>query len=368
LPARLPDKPKILWSHDLTSQGLGGVAATREFVIVSDRGLKDTADVWVCLAADTGKVVWTHRYPAPGNLDYGNSPRSTPVIRDGRAYLHGAFGHVTCIELATGKVMWELNTHDEFEPEEKPRWGTCATPLLLGDKLLLNPGAKDASLVAVDAKTGKVAWKTPGSPAAYGSFILASLGGKEQIVGHDFNSLGGWDPTTGKRLWKLIPERPNDFNVPTPVVVGDQLLIATENNGARLYAFDKDGKFVPKPTASFRRLAPDTHTPVVASGRVFGVWRRLFCLDVAGGLKPVWEGEDRAFGGYCSIVTDGTRVLVISMEGELILLDAAADKFDPVGRLKVFDGDRSVYSHPAFVDGRAYVRGSLSVVCVALST
>jgi hypothetical protein len=58
------------------------VAATREFVLVSDRGLRDTADVWTCLAADTGKPVWTHRYPAPGNLDYGNSPRATPVIRD----------------------------------------------------------------------------------------------------------------------------------------------------------------------------------------------------------------------------------------------------------------------------------------------
>ena len=84
-------------------------------------------------------------------------------------------------------------------------------------------------------------------------------------------------------------------------------------------------------------------------------------------LKPMWEGEDRAFGGYCAAVTDGTRVLVVSLEGELILLDAAAAKFDPVGRLKVFDGDRGVYSHPAFVGGRAYIRGSSSVVCVDLA-
>jgi outer membrane protein assembly factor BamB len=367
LPTRLPAKPTILWTHDLAGPGLGGVAATSAYVVVSDRGLRDTADVWTCLAADTGKEVWTIRYPAPGGLDYGNSPRATPVIRNGRVYLHGAFGHVTCAELATGKVVWELNTHDEFEPEEKPRWGTCATPLLAGDRLVLNPGAKDASVVAADAKTGKVVWKTPGPPVGYGSFILGKFGGKEQVVGHDAVSLGGWDPATGKRLWKVVPERPNDFNVPTPIAVGEQLLVATENNGTRLYGFDSDGKIIPKPAAVHRRLAPDTHTPVAAGDRVFGVWRRLYCLDVAAGLKPAWEGEDRAFGGHCTVVTDGTRVLVVSLAGDLILFDATAPKFDPVGRLKVFDGERGVYSHPAFVGGRAYVRGSSSVVCVDLT-
>jgi outer membrane protein assembly factor BamB len=343
------------------------VAATREYVIVSDRGLRDTADVWTCLAAATGKPVWTIRYPAPGSLDYGNSPRATPVIRDGLVYLHGAFGHVTCADLATGKVVWELNTHDEFEPAEKPRWGTCATPLLVDDKLILNPGAKDASLAAVDAKTGKVLWRAPGQPAGYGSFVLAKFGGPDQIVGHDAVSLGGWDPATGKRQWKLVPDRPNDFNVPTPVVVGDKVLVGTENNGTRLYGFRADGTIVPKPVAAFRRMASDTHTPVVAGDRVFGVWRRLFCLSIKDGLKPVWEGEDRAFGGYCAAVTDGTRVLIVSLEGELILFDADTQKFDPVGRLKVFEGDRGVYSHPAFVGTRAYVRGSSSVVCVDLT-
>jgi hypothetical protein len=100
---------------------------------------------------------------------------------------------------------------------------------------------------------------------------------------------------------------------------------------------------------------------------VFGAWRRLYCLNVADGLKPAWEGEDRAFGGYCAVVTDGTRVLVVSLEGELILLDAAAPKFGPLGRLRVFEGERGVYSHPAFVGSRAYIRGNSSVVCVALA-
>jgi outer membrane protein assembly factor BamB len=365
LPAKLPAKPTILWSHDLAAKGLGGVAATGDAVIVSDRELNDTTDVWKCLAAATGKELWALRYPAPGSLDYGNSPRATPVIRDGLVYLAGAFGHITAVELATGKTAWEVNTHDEFEPAEKPRWGTCATPLLIDGKLIVNPGAKDASLAALDAKTGKTVWKTPGRPAGYGSFVRATLGGKEQIVGHDADTLGGWDPVTGKRLWQLTPERPGDFNVPTPIPVGDKLLVSTENNGTRLYAFDAAGKIVAKPVAAHKKLAPDTHTPAVVGDRVFGVWRRLYCLTAD--LKLVWDEDDRAFTDYCAIVTDGTRLLIVSREGELILLDGAAKKFDPISRVKVFDDEKGLYSHPAFVGRRAYIRGGGAVVGVELA-
>ena len=345
------------------SRGLGGVAATRDHVLVSDRELHDTTDAFHCLAAETGKVVWSVRYPALGRLDYGNSPRSTPVIAGGRAYLHGAFGDVTCVEMTTGKTVWQLNTRDEFEPADMPSWGTCSTPLLAGDRLIVNPGAKDASVAALDANTGKVLWKSPGKPAGYGSFVLATLGGITQAVGYDADSLGGWDPLTGQRLWRMVPPRSHDFNVSTPVPVGDKLLVSTENNGTRLYAFDGQGKIVPIPIAAHKPLAPDTHTPVMTAGRVFGVWRRLYCLDLANGLKEVWQADDPAFAGYCTAVADETRVLIVTLRGELVLVDATA-AYVELGRLKVLEGDRGLYAHPAFVGTRAYIRGSNAVVCV----
>jgi outer membrane protein assembly factor BamB len=270
------------------------------------------------------------------------------------------------VKLATGKAVWEVNTADEFEPAEAPKWGTCSTPLLAGGRLIVNPGAKDASLAALDAKTGKIVWSSPGRPAGYGSFVLATFAGKEQIIGHDAISLGGWEPETGKRLWQLVPERSGDFNVPTPIPVGDHLLVATENNGTRLLAFDSSGRIDPKPLAVNRRLAPDTHTPVAANGRVFGLWRRLFCLDLSDGLKAVWDSDDPAFTGYGSVVTDGKRVLVVSERGEFVLFDAGAKEFEPLGRMMVLDGEKGMYAHPAFVGSKAFVRGASSVVRVDL--
>src|SRR5207244_1098905 len=97
--------------------------------------------------------------------------------------------------------------------------------------------------------------------AGYGSLVFGTFGGKKQIVGHDADSLGGWDAATGTRLWRFVPAVPNDFNVPTPVPVGGELLVATENNGTRLYRFKGDGTVDPTPAAVNRKLAPDTHTP-----------------------------------------------------------------------------------------------------------
>jgi outer membrane protein assembly factor BamB len=116
-----------------------------------------------------------------------------------------------------------------------------------------------------------------------------------------------------------------------------------------------------------RRLAPDTHTPVITAGRVLGVWRRLYCLDLANGLQQVWQSDDPAFAGYCSAVADETRVLIVTLHGELILVDATAAAYRELGRLTLFESDKGVYAHPALVGTRAYIRGSNALVCVDLS-
>ena len=101
-------------------------------------------------------------------------------------------------------------------------------------------------------------------------FIVSGLNGITQVVGYDAASLAGWDPQTGRRLWKLIPDYEGDFNVPTPIVVGNKLLVSTENNGTRLYGFDGAGRILPKPLALNEDLAPDTSTPVVCDGLLLG--------------------------------------------------------------------------------------------------
>lgn len=349
------------------SKGLGGVAATKEYVIVSGRELMDTTDVYLCVEAETGKEVWRHFQPAPAEkeLDYGNSPRATPLMHGKHVFVTGAFGHLHCLELATGKVVWEKDLREEFGVKDGRKWGLCSSPLIVDDRLIVNPGGKDASLVALEPTTGNVLWQTPGKPASYGNFVAATLGGVKQVVGFDADSLGGWDVATGKRLWRIEPEKRSDFNVPTPMVEGEELVVAWENNGTFRYGFTKGGKIDPKPKASYARLAPDTHTPVVAAGRVFGGWNGLHCLD-AKKLTPVWLRRETAFGRYVTLVATEERVLAITLAGELVLFEAKGEEFKAIDRVKVLEEESGVHAHPAFVGTRMYLRGDGELLAVEL--
>ncbi len=76
----MPAQPKVVWSQPLARPGLGGIAATKDYVILGDRDLEDMGDVFRCYDATTGIPLWTLAYPAIGKLDYGNMPRATPLM------------------------------------------------------------------------------------------------------------------------------------------------------------------------------------------------------------------------------------------------------------------------------------------------
>ena len=175
--------------------------------------------------------------------------------------------------------------------------GNVRVSLIVDGNLIVNPGAKKHRWSLSTQKPATFVWKCPGAGAAYGSFLAGKFGGRLQIVGHDADSLGGWDAKTGQRLWRLVSRTAKGFGVPTPVAIDDRLLISSENSGTRLYKFGKDGVIDPHAVASNDDLAPDCHTPVVVEGRLFGVWNELLCLDLSKQLATTWRGDDPAFAG-----------------------------------------------------------------------
>ncbi|MDP6525491.1 MAG: PQQ-binding-like beta-propeller repeat protein [Kiritimatiellia bacterium] len=366
VPMKLRAGPLRLWTRELEGVGMAGIAATRQHVVVADKNAAETEDIFRCLESETGQQLWDLRYPAAGKMDFSNSPRSTPVISDGQVYLQGALGHLHCVELATGKVTWKRNLAVDFG-SRIPQWGFSPTPLLFDNMLIVNPGAKDASLAALDKKTGRTIWKSPGQAAAYASFIRGEFGGVKQIIGYDTISLGGWDPLTGERLWKLVPPNSGDFNVPTPIDLGGKLLVTTENNGTRIYGFTDSGRIIPKPEALNRDLAPDTATPLVSGNLLLGTSHGLACLDLEDNLETLWEYDKSPFDDYNVLIGGKDRVLAITHNGEAHLLHPSRKKLEIVSSVKLFDdlpeGDRETWSHAALVGNHLYVRNLVSVQC-----
>ncbi|WP_425396932.1 PhnD/SsuA/transferrin family substrate-binding protein [Aeoliella sp.] len=377
LPTRLPEKLPQVWQVPLAHAGLGGIAATDQYVVIGDRNLPNTGDEFRCYDAATGNMLWMVDYPAEGSLDYDNTPRATPLIVQSddellgtRVILLGAFGHLSCADLGTGIVYWQKNIREEFGAKSELVWGTCSSPLVVDGKLILNPGAEAASIVALDLMTGLPLWQTPGQTAGYGSLNIATLGGKRQIVGHDRTTLGGWDIDSGERLWTLTPPRSGDFNVPTPMEIDGKLLVTTEGNGTRLYAFDGEGKIIEQPIAVQMQLAPDMSTPVVVGNRLYCVCQKLYCLDLANQLTESCRLEDPALGDYAPIIADDQRLLILGHGGELLLVDITGEEPTITSRTFLFDDEETreaeLYSHPAIVGNRLYVRGETSIACFEL--
>ncbi|MHC4479168.1 MAG: outer membrane protein assembly factor BamB family protein [Planctomycetota bacterium] len=370
LPKTLPANPQLLWSRVLTGHGLSGIAVQSGRLIVADKDLDGNKDVFRCLDANTGRQIWMLTYPAQGDMDFTNAPRANPVIHQDLVYLLGAYGDLHCLKLATGHLVWKRNLAKDFATQV-PTWGYCSTPLLVDDKLIINPGAKNASVAALDRKTGRQLWATPGEPPAYASFILARIKGVRQIIGYEAASLNAWDPQTGRRLWRLVPQIEGDFNVPTPVIAGDRLLVSSENNGTRLYAFDDRGRIAQPPQAQNDDLNPDTSTPVIYKNLVIGNAANLTCLDLDNNLQTLWQTKDQPFKDYCSLIAGNDRILVVTQNGKLRLLKSDRTALNCVSKLDLFEDlparDREVWSHPALVGNRLYIRNSLAICCFLLN-
>ena len=360
VPTKMPEK-KVLWRRPMAGKCSAGVAVSGGFVIVPDHG--DGKDYLRCYRAEKGEPAWTHSWDNDAEMEYTSGPRATPLVHEGMVYALGATGLLCCLKLDTGTVVWQMNLAELFKAEV-PQYGYCSSPIIVDGKLIVNPGGKDASVAALDPKTGKTIWETPGAPAAYASFIVGTFGGVRQIVGYDSESLGGWDPATGKRLWKLVPPTHGDFNVGTPVDVAGKLLVCTENNYTRLHGFSDGGAIIEKPLARNDDLGMDMGTPTVVDGLAFGTGMGLVCMDANDGLKTLWaSNEDDSPRGFSHIIAGNGHALIFCENGTMHLL--AVDRRQPkiLGSVRMTGG---ALSHPALADGRLYIRDDRLLYCYNL--
>ena len=354
LPDTLPPASAAVWTAELPGDGIGGISAASNCVIVGSRDLLDRNDVFQCFDASDGTLLWQHFYPAPGSLDYGNSQRATPLIHEDLVFTLGAFGHLYCLELESGIPLWNRNLAIDFDAP-KLTWGYSGSPLITDGKLIVQPGGRQASVVALDPETGEVVWETAGSAAGYSSFIAGNFGGRHQIIGSDAMTVGGWDSSTGQRLWTLIPREKGDFNVPTAVPFGNEIILTSENNGTRRYRFSNEGMIERDPVAVNDDLSPDSHTPVVSGKRIFGIWDQLIAIDPED-MSTVTSSSDDAFATYGCLIASDDRLLSMTATGQLILMSTEDDKVTILSRQELSEPGKDVLAHPAIAGDGLYVR------------
>jgi outer membrane protein assembly factor BamB len=215
----------------------------------------------------------------------------SPVIAEGRLYCHfGDYG-TACVDTATGGVAW--TTRDLRLAHEN---GPGSTPVLWGDVLIVHCDGSDAqSIVALDTKSGEVAWRTPRSgqmhdnvqfKKAYGTPLVVEQGGREVLVSPAADWLYGYEPATGRELWKMSYGVLGFSIVPRPVVAHGLLFMSTSFMQPELLAVRLgDGSATPEIVWREKKGAPTMSSPLVVGDELYVVTDKGVgtCLDARTG-------------------------------------------------------------------------------------
>src|SRR6266576_84585 len=195
------DGPKLNWKVTDTGNGYSTPAVVGDrLYLLGNEGLEN--EFVEALSVKDGKRIWSTRLGKVGNP--GQKPsfpaaRSTPTAEQGVLYCLGSDGELACVEASDGKVRWQKNLRTDFggKPGE---WAYSESPLVDGDSVVCTPGGSEATIVALNKKTGTLVWKCAtreGDPAAYASIIVVETGGIKQYVQLLQKGLVGIEAKTG---------------------------------------------------------------------------------------------------------------------------------------------------------------------------
>ncbi|MFN0017921.1 MAG: PQQ-binding-like beta-propeller repeat protein [Pirellulaceae bacterium] len=371
LPSTLPSKPRIAWRAKVGS-GYGGPVVVGKKVVVFHRvGNQERVEA---LDVANGKSLWQADYKARyrGGIDSDLGPRCVPLVQDGKVYVFGAAGDMHCVQLADGKKLWSRELYVDYDGDEG-FFGAGSTPILVGGKLVVNVGGKDAGLVALDPATGKTIWKGTSEVGSYSAPTAAKIGGKEQAVFITRMNCVAFDPATDEAK-VLFPfgKRGPTVNAATPLIVGGKLFVtASYNIGAELRSLD--GGKASEVWGNDDTLSSQYTTAVEHEGYLYGIHGRedtreghLRCVEAATG-KVAWSKDDF---GIAHAILAGDKILLVGIEGKLTLLAADSKKYSPLGSAQFLSAKTRPL--PALSGGKLFVKtnegeGS-EVVCVELGS
>src|ERR671917_1779990 len=238
--------PKLLWQVNDIGDGYSTpVVVGSRIYLMSNRGMEN--EFVQALSTKDGKPVWTTRVGNVGNPDMSPpyaKARSTPTVEGDFVYALGSDGDLTCLEAKGGKIRWQKNIRKEFggQPGE---WAYAESPLVDGDLVVVTPGGAQATMAALNKRTGATVWKSAipdGGPAGYASAIAVQGGGRRQYVQLLPKGIVGVDAKTGQFLWRYAEVAKGPAQYFTPVARDEYVYGGALGIGGGLFCFKTDGK------------------------------------------------------------------------------------------------------------------------------
>ncbi len=385
-----------------------------------------SSEIVECLNAQTGASLWKYEYPTNFTDPYGfnGGTRCSPVLTKTRCYTLGPQGKLLCLNLITGKKVWELDLTKQWEVPDH-FFGFGCTPILYEGKLIVLVGGQpNSAVVAFDAESGKILWESGGKdtwngvPAteagnrpykwtgeemlvSYSTPIVATIHGKPHLLCLLRQGLASFDPNTGAlnfRYWFRAKVH-ESVNAARPLVVDDQILLtAAYDVGAALLKVKPDGKAYDVVWRKPRGLACHWNTPIAIDGHVYGFSGRheqesmLQCIELesselawesSGMVRPYEDYEqdpvtgkikDRRTGkivpppiyGRGSLLLADGKFIVQAERGMVTLVKPNTTKLEEISRTSYKQIGYPSWAAPILSRGRLYLRSDKHVICLDL--
>jgi outer membrane protein assembly factor BamB len=361
--------PKQIWKVDDVGSGYSTPAVVGDRIyLLGNKGLddefvaalnvRDGGQIWTTSLGKVGKPNQKPSYPAA---------RSTATVDGELIFALGSDGDLVCLDAASGSKRWEKNIRTEFGGHSGD-WAYAESPLVDGDALVCTPGGKEATIVALNKKTGDVIWKCAvpeGDDAAYASVVVAQIGNVKQYIQFLQHQLVGVDAKSGKLLWHYDKTAKSPANIPTPLASEGFVYSASGLSGGGLVKIkEEDGAFIAEQVYFNNKLPTAIGGSVKIGDYLYGTNNQvLMCVDFStGDIK--WS--DRSIGAGAIFFADGNLYLH-GENGDVALVEATPDGYREKGRFSPIDppdrGMSKAWAYPVVANGRLYIRDMGTLWC-----
>ena len=396
--------PPLLWEKDV---GAGYSApSARGGKLVLHHRIKGEEIVEAFGAAE-GKSLWRYAYPSTfvDPYRYSNGPRCTPLLTADRCYTFGAEGKLLCLDLATGRLIWQRDTQKDWEVPEA-FFGVGSTPILEGNLLIVMVGGQpNSGVVAFDAATGKTVWESVGEKnwqgqpmigwpgertvdwkrirhdkqASYATPVAATVNGERQIFCLMRQGLVSLNPTNGAvnfSYW-FRAQIDESVNAANPVVIDNHVFISSAyyRIGSALLKILPGNRAV-EPV--WRSTALEIHwtTPIYHDGYLYAFSgrnepdARFRCVEYKTG-RILWDRDERwrpygdtpkTYGRGSAIMADG-KLIVLGEAGLLGLFRVNNESPQELARYQVPQMKYPCWAAPILSDKRIFLRSDNKLVC-----
>ncbi len=343
----------VLWSVPVPGRGHSSPTVVRDKILLSTADDNQEIQSVVCFDRSTGDQLWktdVHRggFPSASQMHAEASHASATVASDGErlfaAFLNDNAVFVTALDLEGGR-LWQTEV-GSFTP----KFGYSASPAIYQSFVIIAADDFDGGFIAaVHRNSGEIVWrKRRPAGANYASPVVASVGGREQILICGCEEVTSYNPDTGDELWSCSGT--TEGCVGTMVFQNDLVFASGGYPGSETMCIKADGS-----AEVIWRNDEKSYVPslLLHQNNLFMVngEGRAYCWQADTGAQ-LWRG--RVGGRFrSSPVLAGDHIYAVDMGGKCTVFKATGQKFEVAARNQLGD---EAFATPTFCGNQIFLR------------